>query len=106
MKKKWRRFEVLLPHRFNDGRLVPSAWLAEANNEIIARYGAVSFEQRQVEGRWRFEGKVYKDISARVIVDVFDTAQNRNWMKRFKARWKKKLDQLEIWMVSYRIQRE
>jgi hypothetical protein len=28
---------------------------------------------------------------------------NRKWMKNYKARWKKRLDHLEIWMVSYRI---
>lgn len=28
---------------------------------------------------------------------------NRTWMKAFKARWKGRLEQLEIWMVSYRI---
>ena len=37
------------------------------------------------------------------IADVPDTVKNRKWMKEFKARWKSRLDQLEIWMVSYRI---
>jgi len=27
-------------------------------------------------------------------------------MKAFKARWKAKLEQLELWMVSYRIEIE
>jgi hypothetical protein len=26
---------------------------------------------------------------------------NRHWMKVFKRCWKKKLEQLELWMVSY-----
>jgi hypothetical protein len=25
------------------------------------------------------------------------------WLKAFKKRWKEKLEQLEIWMISYRI---
>lgn len=25
------------------------------------------------------------------------------WMKAYKARWKRRLEQLEIWMVSYTI---
>jgi len=25
-------------------------------------------------------------------------------MKKFKVRWKKRFDQLELWMVSYRIE--
>lgn len=30
MSSNWRRFEVLLPLRFNDGRDVPPEWLAAA----------------------------------------------------------------------------
>ncbi len=50
MRKKWRRYEVLLPRRFNEGGLVPKAWLGEAVNEIVTRFGAVSFEKGKVEG--------------------------------------------------------
>ena len=35
------------------------------------------------------------------MIDVPDTLKNHNWMKAFKQRWKVKLDQLELWMVSY-----
>ena len=38
-----------------------------------------------------------------VVVDVPDTAKNRTWMKAYKARWKERLEQLELWMVSYPI---
>jgi hypothetical protein len=106
MRKKWRRYEVLLPHRFNDGRPVPSALLGEAVNEITERFAAVAFERHRVDGRWLWKGKLYKDILARLVVDVPDTLQNRRWMRKFKARWKRNLKQLEIWMVSYRIQVE
>ena len=34
MSSKWRRFEVLLPLQFNDGREVPAEWLAEAVLEV------------------------------------------------------------------------
>jgi hypothetical protein len=30
MSSKWRRFEVLLPLQFNDGREVSAEWIAEA----------------------------------------------------------------------------
>lgn len=35
MKISWRRYEVPPPHRFNDGRAVPKAWLAEAVIEVV-----------------------------------------------------------------------
>jgi hypothetical protein len=38
------------------------------------------------------------------VVDVPDTASNRQWMKDFKARWKARLEQLELWLISYRIE--
>jgi len=34
MSSKWRRFEVLLPLQFNDGRDVPAEWLADAVLEV------------------------------------------------------------------------
>lgn len=39
----------------------------------------------------------------KVVVDVPDSTNSRQWMKDLKARWKGRLEQLELWMVSYRI---
>ena len=44
MSRKWRRFEVLLPLSFNDGRDVPTVWLAEAVLEVVDHFGAASYE--------------------------------------------------------------
>lgn len=106
MSSKWRRYEVLLPLQFNDGRDVPGEWMAEAVLEIVAHFGAASYETQKVEGHWRQAGVLYRDNLVRLVVDGPDSAKNRKWMKGFKARWKKKLEQLELWMVSYRIEVE
>ena len=103
MKSKWRRFEVLLPLQFNDGSFVPTALHGQAVNEIVAKFGAASFESQETEGRWRHEGIEYRDSLAKIIVDAPDTETNRRWMRKFKQRWKARLDQLELWLVSYRI---
>jgi len=42
----------------------------------------------------------------RLVVDIPDTMVNRQWMRGFKARWKVRLEQLELWLVSYRIEIE
>jgi hypothetical protein len=96
----------MLPLQFNDGRDVPSDWLAEAVLEIADHFGAASYETQKVEGHWRHGGVVYRDNLVRVVVDLPDLAKNRKWMKTFKARWKARLEQLELWMVSYRIEVE
>jgi hypothetical protein len=106
MKSKSRRYEVLLPVRFNDGADVPEELLGEALNEIVAQFNAVTFYRETVEGRWQHGEELFRDDLALVVVDVPDTAKNRRWMKAYKARWKERLEQLEIWMVSYTIEIE
>ena len=106
MKSKWRRYEVLLPVRFNDGREVPPDWLAEAVLEIVDRFGAASYETQRVEGHWRHGGVFYRDELVRLFVDLPDKPSNRQWMKQFARRWKSRLEQLELWMVSYAIEIE
>ena len=103
MSSKWRRFEILLPLQFNDGSDVPAEWLAEAVLEIVDHFGAASYETQKVEGHWRHSGILYRDNLVRIVIDVADTAGNRHWMRHYKARWKARLDQLELWLVSYRI---
>ena len=106
MSSKWRRFEVLLPLQFNDGREVPPDWLADAVLEIVDRFGAVSYETQKVEGHWRQDSILYRDNLVKLVVDVPDATGNRDWMRQFKDRWKDRLEQLELWMVSYCIEVE
>ncbi|MBW3597076.1 MAG: hypothetical protein KY475_07350 [Planctomycetes bacterium] len=42
-------------------------------------------------------------ISSRSSSTYPDSPKNRRWMKEFKNRWKERLEQLELWMVSYRL---
>ena len=104
MSSKWRRFEVLLPLQFNDGREVPPEWLADAVREVVDHFGAASYETQKVEGHWRQGSVTYRDNLVRIVVDVPDLVKNRKWMKAFKDRWKNRLEQLELWLVSYRIE--
>ena len=103
MSSSWRRFEVLLPLRFNDGRDVPEEWLAEAILEVVERFGAASHETQKVEGHWRHGGVHYRGKLVRIVVDVDDMPENREWVRGFRARWNAKLELLELWVVSYQL---
>ena len=52
-------------------------------------------------------GKTRKSLPdsllVRFVVDVPDSTKNRRWMTQFKDRWKARLEQIDLWMVSYRI---
>ncbi|MDQ3776186.1 MAG: hypothetical protein M3461_18445 [Pseudomonadota bacterium] len=75
---------------------MPPEWLAEAVLEIVDRFGAASYETQKVEGHWRYGGVLYRDDMVRVVVDVPESAKNREWMKEFKNRWRARLEQLEL----------
>jgi hypothetical protein len=72
----------------------------------VDQFGAASYETQKVEGHWRHAGVLYRDDLVRIVIDVPDLAKNRQWMKHFKKRWKDRLEQLELWVVSYRIEVE
>ena len=103
MTSKLRRFEILFPLQFNDGREVPPEWLVEAVLEIVKNFGALSYETQNVEGHWSHKSVIYRDTLIKLVVDVSDSDNNRLWMRNFKALWKVKLEQLDLWLVSYEI---
>jgi hypothetical protein len=96
----------MLPLQFNDGRQISPELLVEAVDEVNNQFGAASFETQPIQGRWRHRGETYRDDLVKIVVDVPDTAKNRTWMRKYKARWKARLEQLELWMVSFPIEVE
>ena len=99
-----RRFEVLLPLRFNDGTPVPDAAVADTLVEFEERFGAVSCETQTIRGRWRSDGQSYRDVLIRVFVDVPDSPESREYFVAAKERLKARFKQLDIWMTTYLIE--
>jgi hypothetical protein len=103
MSASFRRFEILLPLRFNDGKPVPDELVADTLTDLEQRFGAVSSESQVIRGIWHSQGQVFRDESARVFVDVPDLPENRQFFVELKDRLKVRLQQLDIWMTSYLI---
>jgi hypothetical protein len=106
MPSKWRRYEILLPLQFNDGENIPDEWLGEANAEFVEHFGAASFETQVVQGQWTNAGRVYSDQLCKFVIDVQDISENKKWMKAYRDRWKARLRQIELCLVSFAIRIE
>ncbi len=104
MSRSVRRFEVLLPLRFNDGQRVPNDLIADTLVELEERFGAVSCETQTIRGLWHFEGQPFRDDLVRVFVDVPDEPASREFFIEFKERLKARFQQLDIWMTTYLIE--
>ena len=99
-----RRFEILLPLRFNDGQPVPDDLIAETLLEVERQFGFVSAETQAIRGMWEHEGQTYRDELVRVFVDVPNQRKNRAFFVRFKKRLKERFRQLEIRMTTYLVE--
>lgn len=101
MDRPYRRYEMLVPLRFNDGRAVPDELIADMLLELEDQFGAVSCETQTTRGHWRHEDESYRDELVRVYLDVPDVPQNREFFSRFKEQLKARFEQIEIWMTTY-----
>jgi hypothetical protein len=104
MSRSLRRYEILLPLRFNDGRPVPDDLVAETLLELEQRFGSVSSETQMIRGLWRHEGESYRDDLSRVFVVVADEPDERQFFLEFKERLKARFQQIDIWMTTYPIE--
>ena len=98
-----RRYEILVPLLFNDGRPVPESLLALTFTELRHQFGAASWETQTLRGEWQHEGVVYKDNLARFFVDVPDRPEHREYFRQFKETLKARFQQLDIWITSHPI---
>jgi hypothetical protein len=100
----FRRFEILLPLRFNDGGDVPNELIAETLRELRAQFGAVSCETQTTRGLWVHESDVCRDDLVRLYVDAPDSDESRNYFAAFKELLKGRFEQIDGWMTTYPIE--
>ena len=100
----WRRYEILLPTRLNNGQPIPDEALGETLSALRGRFGAVSWDSQPVRGRWDHAGSTYEDDSVRVLMDVPDTEANREFFRAFKEKLKERFEQIDIWMTHHPIE--
>src|SRR5262245_15730933 len=102
MQKK--RYEMLLPLTYNDGRAIEDEKFYETREELIARFDAVAMQPGLVQGTWVHEGVRYEDNLRRIVIDVDDTAENRDFFLKYKAILRERFQQLAIYIASIPIE--
>lgn len=102
-----RRYEVLLPARLNDGRSVllqETSNLQQSLQEVIERFGAMSYNPNTVLGVYHKGRETFEDDLYQLVVDVDDTPENRRFFLEFKQKLKGRFQQLEIYVVTYPVE--
>lgn len=99
-----RRYEILLPLEHNDGRPVDPGRFEKTRQELVARFGALTFLPQAVLGTWSDEERQYEDKLIRVIVDVEDTPEHRQFLEQYKSTLLERFEQIEVYIVSYPVE--
>jgi hypothetical protein len=104
MSRTLRRYEILLPLRFNNGQPVPDELVGQTILELRQQFNAISAETQVIRGHWQFQGEEFRDELVRLFVDVSDTAENRTFFVNFKEVLKTRFQQHDLWMTAYPIE--
>src|SRR5687767_14739726 len=99
----FRRYEIILPTRYNDGSAVEDHKILLTAEELVRHFGAATYQPEPLHGIWTHQGQRYQDDNVRIFVDIEDTSQNAAFFVRWKEVLKERFRQLDIWIVSYEI---
>jgi len=96
-----RRYEILLPVRHNDGRLVSWELIEQTREELVARFGGITGAPQTYLGVWIHEDARFEGEMRRFTVDVDNTPGNRQFFARYKGTLRERFEQIEIYIISY-----
>ena len=99
----FRRYEILLPIRYNDGRPIEPEKFLTTYEEVVSRFGGVTIQPETLRGIWLHEDQRFEESNVRVVVDVEDSAASAAFFAQWKERLKERFRQIDIWIVSYEI---
>src|SRR5256885_16998788 len=99
-----RRYEILIPLKFNNGDPVPWTLIGDALVDLKRRFSAVSWETQIIHGIWQHQETEFRDDLVRVFVDVEDKPENREFFRAYKEQLKSRFRQIEVWLTSSTIE--
>lgn len=102
MRKK--RYEMLLPLKFNDGAAVDPELIEQTREELIAQFGAIAIQPGVIHGVWVHQGNRYEDELLHLVTDVEDSPENHQFFVTFKVVLLERFQQIEIYIASYPIE--
>ncbi|SPE50487.1 hypothetical protein SBV1_1130040 [Verrucomicrobia bacterium] len=80
----FRRYEIILPTRYNDGQPVEAEKFLLTNRELSSQFGAASFLPEALQGTWIHKGQWFEEANVRLFVDVLDTPENAAFFAGYK----------------------
>ncbi len=98
---KLKRFEILLPLNYNDGRLIEREKFLVTHRELVEKFRATTIDAIQASGSWVYGGTLYQDLLIRVSIDCPDPAEAYDFFRAYKEILKSRFEQVDIWITAH-----
>ena len=98
-----KRFEILLPLNYNDGTLIEAEKFDQTAEELSDRFGGITQDTVRITGAWKYGSARYRDDLLRMRVDTNDPIANA-FLQAQKEVWKKRFEQIDIWITAHEIE--
>jgi len=92
-----------LPLNYNDGSLIEPEKFDQTADELCDRFGGITQDTVQVTGTWKYGGTRYRDRLLRIRLDTTEKEATA-FLRKAKENWKKRFQQIDIWITSHEIE--
>jgi len=96
-----KRFEILLPLNYNDGKPIEREKFLLTHRELVERFGATTVDTTRASGTWMYGGALYEDLLMRVTLDSSKPDEARGFLRNYKEVLKARFEQLDIWITAH-----
>jgi hypothetical protein len=91
-----KRFEILLPLNYNDGRPIEREKFLATHRELVSKFRATTVDVIQASGSWVYRGTFYEDLLIRVTIDCPGSADVYEFFRAHKEVLKSRFAQKDI----------
>ena len=99
-----KRFEILLPLNYNDGRPIEPEKFLTTHRELVERFGATTVDTTRASGTWVYGGVLYEDLLVRVTIDSSEPEAAFEFLRTYKGTLKSRFEQLDIWITAHDVE--
>ncbi len=101
---KLKRFEILLPLSYNDGRPIERVKFTLTNRGFLEKFGGLTTDSVEIQGAWKYGTAVLHDRLVRLTIDSDRPRQALLFLRRYKDVLKTRFDQIDIWITAHDVE--
>jgi hypothetical protein len=95
-----KEYDLFVPLYYNDGRQIEAQKFQDLQQQLLDRFGGLTFFPQPNEGFWTMAGVTYRDEIVIYRVITSSEQEARRFLSALKERLKEELQQEEILIVE------